>query len=68
MKDKETIEYPVIVKPVDSAGSKGVTRVDSSDGLRAAVKHAFDYSIGNQIIIEDFLEKVGTHLIRIAFQ
>ena len=59
MKDKETIEYPVIVKPVDSAGSKGVTRVDSSDGLRAAVKHAFDYSIGNQIIIEDFLEKVG---------
>ena len=59
IKDKEIIEYPVIVKPVDSAGSKGVTRVDSADELNDAVKHAFDYSFSNQIIIEDFLEKVG---------
>lgn len=59
VKDKEIIEYPVIVKPVDSAGSKGVTRVDSADELNDAVKHAFDYSFSNQIIIEDFLEKVG---------
>ena len=59
MNDRDTIEYPVIVKPVDSAGSKGVTRVNSAEELLAAVKHAFDYSIGNQIIVEDFLEKVG---------
>ena len=59
MNDRDTIEYPVIVKPVDSAGSKGVTRVNSVEELLAAVKHAFDYSIGNQIIVEDFLEKVG---------
>lgn len=59
IKEKDTIEYPVIVKPVDSAGSKGVTRVNSPDGLPAAVEHAFDYSIGNQIIVEDYLKKVG---------
>ena len=59
IREKDTIEYPVIVKPVDSAGSKGVTRVNSPDELFAAVEHAFDYSLGNQIIIEDYLEKVG---------
>lgn len=51
--------YPVIVKPVDSAGSKGVSRVDAKEQLEKAVKHAFDYSITNEIIIEDFLEKDG---------
>lgn len=59
IREKDTIEYPVIVKPVDSAGSKGVTRVNSPNELLAAVERAFDYSIGDQIIIEDFLEKVG---------
>lgn len=52
-------DYPVIVKPVDSAGSKGVSRVDSKDQLEAAINHAFDYSITKEIIIEDFLEKDG---------
>ena len=59
IREKDTIEYPVIVKPVDSAGSKGVTRVNSPNEMLAAVEHAFDFSIGNQIIVEDFLEKVG---------
>ena len=58
LKDKDSIEYPVIVKPVDSAGSKGVTRVDSAEELPVAVKHAFDFSFGKQIIIEDYIEKV----------
>ena len=44
MRDREIIEYPVIVKPVDSAGSKGVNRVDAAVRLEAAVKHAFEYS------------------------
>ena len=59
MNDMHILDYPVIVKPVDSAGSKGVTRVDSSNQLFDAVRHAFEYSINKEIIIEDFLEKVG---------
>lgn len=59
VRDSEIIEYPVIVKPVDSAGSKGVTRVDVADRLEAAVEHAFEYSFKKEIIIEDFLEKDG---------
>lgn len=51
--------FPVIVKPVDSAGSKGVTRVDDMAELEKALDYAFEYSLSGRIIIEDFLEKVG---------
>ncbi len=59
MADKDSFDYPVIVKPTDSAGSKGVTRVDDCDQLKAAVEHAFDKSLSGHIIIEDFIEKQG---------
>lgn len=57
--DKEMFDYPIIVKPTDSAGSKGVTRVDKPEQLEAAVLYAFDKSIFGHIIIEDFIEKQG---------
>ena len=57
--DAECFAYPVIVKPTDSAGSKGVTRVEGKDGLKAAVEYAFSKSLFGHIIIEDFIEKAG---------
>lgn len=52
-------DYPVIVKPTDAAGSKGVSRVDSSEQLKEAIYYAFDKSLSGHIIIEDFIEKAG---------
>lgn len=49
--------FPVIVKPVDSAGSKGCTRVDSFDELSAAIDGAIAESHSGRFIIEQFLEK-----------
>ena len=57
--DKDTLDYPVIVKPTDSAGSKGVSRVDKPEQLEAAVSYAFDKSLSGHIIIEEFIEKQG---------
>lgn len=57
LRDKFT--YPLIVKPTDSAGSKGCTRVDSEEGLMAAIQYAFKFTISGHIIIEEFLEKKG---------
>ncbi len=51
--------YPLIVKPTDSAGSKGVTRVDEEQELLQALIYAKEYSIKGNIIIEEFLEKKG---------
>ena len=59
LKDADKWEYPVIIKPTDSAGSKGVSRVDSIHELSAALDYAFDNSIKGHIIIEDFIEPEG---------
>ena len=59
MADAAIWDYPIIVKPTDAAGSKGVTRVDNIEQLEAAVNYAFEKSISGHIIIEDFIEKVG---------
>lgn len=52
-------EYPVIVKPTDSAGSKGVTRVDNIEQLPEALDYAFAHSFSKHIIVEEFIEKQG---------
>ena len=57
--DTDWLTWPMIVKPTDSAGSKGVTRVDSINEYEAAVKSAFEKSIKGHIIVEQYLDKVG---------
>ena len=52
--------YPLVVKPVDSNGSKGVKKVFSADELESSLKEAFAYSISGDVIIEEF--KVGEEL------
>lgn len=51
--------WPVIVKPVDSAGSKGVTKVEIKENIQSAIKHALLHSASGKFIIEDFIEKKG---------
>ena len=56
---RDYFAWPVIVKPVDSAGSKGVSRVDSPDKLGAAFDNALSHSFSGKVIIEEFIEKLG---------
>jgi biotin carboxylase len=53
-------KFPVIVKPVDSAGSKGCRRVDSFSDLSEAIDGAIAESHSGRFIIEQFLDKVGS--------
>lgn len=59
MADKSWYDWPVIVKPTDSAGSKGVSRVDCLEQLRPALECAFEYSLSKKVIVEEFIEKEG---------
>jgi len=60
LNDRDWIQsFPMIVKPTDSAGSKGVTRIDSIDEYPAALDEAFDKSISGHVIVEEFIEKAG---------
>lgn len=59
--DAENFDYPVIVKPVDSAGSKGVTKIDSKDQIEYAANLALKFSISKSFIIEKFITFDGFH-------
>ena len=53
-------KFPVIVKPVDSSGSKGISQIDRNDcNLDAKLANAMSFSRKKQIIIEEFVEKFG---------
>lgn len=57
--ETELFHWPVIVKPTDSAGSKGVTRVDDPAKLEESIRYALSFSHSEEFIIEDFIEKKG---------
>ena len=56
---KGIFKYPIIVKPVDSSGSKGVSRIDKFDEANEKIECAMSFSRGKKIIIEEFVEKYG---------
>ncbi|MCI8428339.1 MAG: ATP-grasp domain-containing protein [Lachnospira sp.] len=55
--------FPIIIKPVDSSGSKGATVLHSLDELEAALNYAFSFSRSHRIIVEEFIEKKHPYLI-----
>ena len=51
----EKIEYPVIVKPADNGGSRGITICYSSDELEIAYRNAMQFSTSKKIVIEEYI-------------
>ena len=56
----DKFSFPVIIKPVDSSGSKGATVLKSKDGFEDV---AFSFSREGRIVIEEFIEKDHPYLI-----
>lgn len=56
---RNKFSFPLIVKPTDSAGSKGCSRVDGENELQKALDYAMEHSIGKHVIVEEFIEKRG---------
>lgn len=58
-KELDIFQWPVMVKPVDSAGSKGVKKVDEKNQLKESFEYALSFSKSKKVIIEDYLEQKG---------
>lgn len=56
-------ELPVIIKPVDSSGSKGISVLNNWNDLESAVEFSFLNSRAKRIIVEEFIEKKHKYLI-----
>lgn len=48
--------YPVIVKPTDRSGSRGISLVKSNEELDAAIILALEESFSKEILIEEFID------------
>ena len=49
--------FPIIIKPTDSSGSKGVTKLTNMKGFERAITHAINYSRNKILIVEEFIER-----------
>ena len=50
------LDYPIIVKPLDSGGSQGIMKLNDSSGLAEAFKNAIEHSRSNRAIIEEYVD------------
>ena len=51
-----SIDFPVIVKPVDSYGGKGITICDNLENLKFCIENAIQYSKTGEYIIEKYMD------------
>ncbi len=57
--DIPSFGFPSIIKPTDSSGSRGVTKLESlHDDLGGAVERAFNYAKSGEVILEECM--IGT--------
>ncbi|WP_217521007.1 ATP-grasp domain-containing protein [Vibrio metschnikovii] len=57
--NSNSINYPIMIKPTDSSGSKGVTKVNEKYELIPAINYAFEHSRNAKLIAEEYVRKVG---------
>jgi biotin carboxylase len=51
------LHCPLIVKPTDSSGSKGVKRIDTLEQIKKAIEYAMQFSRKGKVIVEEFIDK-----------
>lgn len=52
--DTINMQYPVIVKPTDRSGSRGIVKVENPDELSNAITKAMSESFEKKVLVEEF--------------
>lgn len=55
----DSLALPVMIKPIDASGSKGVMKVTDRAFFEEAYEEAMSYSLSKNVIIERFIQKKG---------
>lgn len=64
----EGMQYPLIVKPTDRSGSRGITEVRRPAGLPAAIARAREQSFERMALVEEFVQGQEYSVECISFQ
>lgn len=62
------MKFPLIVKPVDRSGSRGVNRVDNREELNQAINLAIKESFCGQVIAEEYINGQEYSMEMISYQ
>ena len=54
--DGVELDYPIIVKPLDRSGSRGITKLLNPTGLKEAIEHAKAEGFVKKALVEEFAE------------
>ena len=59
----ESFRLPIVVKPTDSSGSKGVSVLNDLSGIGRAIEHASEFSRNGTLICEEYIRKTFPYVI-----
>lgn len=62
------LRYPIIVKPTDRSGSRGIYKLDDPENLAQAVADAMEQGFEKKALIEEFVEGKEYSVEYISFQ
>jgi biotin carboxylase len=64
---KNSFNLPVVLKPIDSSGSKGITVLNDWDQLKNAFVNALSISRAKRVIVEEFVGEIGEQILGEGF-
>lgn len=59
----QAFKFPIVIKPTDSSGSKGVTVLNDLNHLDTAIQWADSYSRNKVLIVEEYISRGFPHVI-----
>ena len=61
------LEYPVIVKPTDRSGSRGIFKLENAEGLKDAIRSSIEVGFEKKALVEEFVEGTEYSVEGISF-
>ncbi len=52
----EDMQYPLIVKPIDGAGSRGLDLINNENELKEKVKKCSDFGTSGDVLLEEYMQ------------
>lgn len=62
-KSLNLFKFPIMIKPIDSSGSKGVNKIESINDFKEAFHKAMNNSREKIVIVEEFIERSHKEMI-----
>lgn len=68
VKDFNNFSFPLIVKPTDRSGSRGVTKVENKIELENAILRGLEESLEKKVVIEEFINGVEVSVEAVSWK